>query len=140
MRLIPTLPAAIPAVWPAYQSFLARACARPGCDHTDESLLACCLAGEASLIGIEIDGRPVAAGVTQVRETPRGRTCWILALGGAARGIWPAVIAEVESGAARIGCLTVEFVGRPGWRRIHPDYAAVSCEAGIHFSKRLRPA
>ena len=140
MRLVPISVGSLPRAWLTYGGFIARACERPGCDHTEFSLLSQCLAQEAALIGIVINGEPVAAGVTQVRETPEGRACWILALGGAAPGIWPAVIAEVEAGAARVGCQTIEFIGRPGWCRIHRDYDAEPCEAGIHFSKRLRPA
>jgi hypothetical protein len=80
----------------------------------------------------------VAAGVTQVRQHRGGRlSCWVLSLGGRAAGPWGAVIAAVERGAARLGCTTVEFVGRRGWGRVLPDYTAAPCELGHHFTKRI---
>lgn len=138
MRLLPIDSRDIPRAWPRLGPFLARACMRPGCDHTETSLAAACLAQEAQLIAVLDDvGRSVAAGVTQVRETPEGRSCWILALGGARTGSWTDVIAEIEAGAARAGCNRVEFVGRRAWMRVHPDYVAEPCGLGIHFMKRL---
>jgi len=61
----------------------------------------------------------------------------VLSLGGRAAGPWGAVIAAVERGAARLGCTTVEFVGRRGWARVLPDYTAAPCELGHHFTKRI---
>lgn len=126
------------AAWRIAEPWLARACARPGCDLSAPELFDLCAAGRALLVGIFDGAALVAAGVSQVRQRGDGRlTCWVLSLGGRAAGSWAAVIAQIEAGAAAHGCGTVEFVGRPGWRRILPDYAAAPCEAGIHFSKIL---
>lgn len=119
-------------------AWLGRACARPGCEFTVTELMEMCADGEAQLVAICGALGPVAAGVTQVRRHEGGRrTCWVLALGGVAFGPWSAVIAAVERGAVRLGCTTVEFVGRRGWARVLPDYTAAPCETGFHFEKTL---
>lgn len=137
LAMIPT--GAIPRVWPVLGGMVAKACKRPGCDHTEMSLCAVCLAGEAALVAILDDtGKPVAAGVTQVREHENGlRSCWILALGGTQSKAWLDTLEQIEAGARQIRCDTVEFVGRQGWERLLPSYFAEACETGTHYSKRL---
>lgn len=118
--------------------WLATACARPGCDLTVAALFETCARGEAQLVGIFDDGRMIAAGVVQPRDYADGtRSCWVLAVGGSGARAWRHTLREIENGAARLGCATVEFVGRPGWARLLPDYAAERCEAGTHYAKRL---
>ena len=118
--------------------WLAAACARPGCDLTVEDLFGSCARGEAQLVGIFDDGRMIAAGVMQARDYADGvRSCWVLAVGGSGAWAWRHTLREIEAGALRLGCATVEFVGRPGWARLLPDYAAEPCEAGTHYAKRL---
>jgi hypothetical protein len=108
-----------------------------------DDLRTICAREEGQLI-VVLDhlGRSVAAGVTQVRDYEDGeRSCWVLRLGGRSEGVaWPDVIAEVESGASRLGCHAVEFVGRKAWGRFFPDYAATPDAAGFHFRKPLRAA
>ncbi|MBO1021469.1 hypothetical protein IPV08_16025 [Methylobacterium sp. SD274] len=139
MRLAMIPPSAILRAWPDLGGMIARACERPGCDHTETTLRAACLAGEAALIAIlDNDGRPVAAGVTQVREQANGaRSCWILALGGHRSNAWLHTLEHVEAGARHVGCETVEFVGRRAWERLLPSYFAEACATGTHYSKRL---
>lgn len=120
------------------QACLGAACALPGCDLTVAGLLKACADGRAQLVGIFDGDRFVAAGVTQVRQHADDRlSCWVLSLGGRAAGPWSAVIAAVERGAARLGCTSVEFVGRRGWARVLPGYTAAPCERGTHFLKRI---
>jgi hypothetical protein len=129
------------AAWRIAEPWLARACARPGCDLSAPELLDLCATGRALLVGIFDGPDLVAAGVSQVRQHADGRlTCWVLSLGGRAAGSWAAVIAQIEAGAAARGCEAVEFVGRPGWRRLLPDYEAAPDAVGFHFTKRLRTA
>lgn len=138
MRLVPVPASLLPKVWPHLGGFVARACERPGCDETELSLLTACLAREAQLIAIvEPAGQAVAAGVTQVREQPSGRSCWVLAIGGARVSEWSGTLAQIEDGAAASGCKTVEFVGRRAWARVLPSYRATRCEAGVHYVKDL---
>lgn len=119
--------------------WLGAACRRPGCDLSVIDLIRLCVNGEAQLILVLENGTPIAAGVTQVREhADRSRSCWILAMGGTGARAWSGTLGQIEAGAARIACRTVEFVGRPGWARLHPGYAVAPCEAGLHFSKELR--
>lgn len=127
------------------KGWLAAACERPGCDLTTDDLMRACAQHEAQLVGIFEDEPPsergglVAAGVVQVRDYADGvRSCWVLAVGGSGARAWRHTLREIEAGAAGLGCATVEFVGRPGWARLLPDYAAEPCEAGTHYAKRLR--
>lgn len=119
MHLHPlTMPLA-PDLAERVEAYLSAACALPRCDLTVAGLLEACTAGQAQLVGIFDGERFVAAGVTQVRRHADDRlTCWVLSLGGRAAGPWGAAMAAVEQGAARLGCTTVEFVGRRGWARV----------------------
>lgn len=124
--------------WRIAEPWLAQACARPGCDLTLSDLRADLGAGAASLVLICDAGRPIAAGVTQVgRHADRVLSCFVLAVGGAGARAWRHTLGAIEAGAARVGCARVEFVGRPGWRRLLTDYAASACEGGTHYVKHL---
>lgn len=139
MRLTAVAAPDVPGVWARVRPWLAAACTRPGCDLTVPDLLALVLARHALLVLIGPEGgAPVAAGVSQVRETADGaRTAWVLAVGGTGARAWRHTLRLIEAGAWAHGCGTVAFVGRPGWRRLLPDYTAAPCEAGIHFAKDL---
>ena len=139
MRLVPVAAADVRRVWPQVRPWLTAACARPGCDLAVQDLLALVLGGRALLVLIGPKGGPAAAcGVSQVREAADGtRTAWVLAVGGTGARTWRHTLAHIEAGARAHGCGSVEFVGRPGWRRLLPDYAAAPCEAGTHYSKGL---
>ncbi|MGY2052413.1 hypothetical protein [Methylobacterium sp. JK268] len=139
MRLSAVAAPDVPGVWPRVRPWLAAACARPGCDLAPADLLSAILARRALLVLIgPAEGEPVAAGVSQVREAPDGgRTAWVLAVGGAGARAWRHTLALLEDGARAKGCARLEFVGRPGWRRLLPDYTAAPCEAGTHYSKDL---
>ncbi|WP_298967757.1 hypothetical protein [uncultured Methylobacterium sp.] len=139
MRLTAIAAADLPRVWPTAEPWLAQACARPG-DHgiTAKGLLAACAQEQALLILIGPPGEPVAAVVSQVIVEGGGTlSCWLLALGGSRWREWQHLMAEIEAGARRMGCRTVEFIGRPAWRRVFPDYATAPVPAGIHFLKFL---
>lgn len=139
MRLVAVPPAQVGAVWRRVGPWIAAACERPGCLLTPELLLGICTRQEGQLIVIlDWANRSVAAGVTQVRDYESGkRTCWVLCIGGSGARNWRWTLREIEAGARRNGCHRIEFVGRNGWRRILPDYAATPCEAGTHYTKNL---
>ena len=125
MRLQPIDRTDLARAWAVAESWLAKACARPGCDLTVLDLQAALEREEAALILILADGgRPVAAGVTQVRDlADGGRSCCILAVGGSGARAWRETLRQIEAGAARSGCARIEFVGRAGWAALLPDYA-----------------
>jgi len=124
IQLHPVPHADLDAGWAIAQPWLAQACARPGCD-LDLSDLRTLVDAERALLVLIMDGdRPVAAGVTQTRETESGaRSCCILAVGGTGARAWRDTLREIEAGAARLGCARVEFVGRAGWAALLPDYS-----------------
>ena len=140
LRLAGVEPERLFEVWPRVSAWVEAACARPGCDLRPVELFVAAANREAQLIvGLDEVGEIIAAAVTQVREYPDRRTCWVLVVGGAWAN-WRSALSAVEAGARRSGCSAVEFVGRRGWRRVLPGYAAASCEAGTHFSKSLEAA
>ncbi|MCJ2112965.1 hypothetical protein MKK64_17430 [Methylobacterium sp. E-025] len=139
MHLQPIARTDLARAWAVAEPWLAQACARPGCDLSVSDLHAALERDEAALILIVDGERPIAAGVTQVRDSASGeRSCWILALGGEGARAWASTLREIEAGAARVGCRQVEFIGRRAWGRLHPSYVATRCSAGTHFSKTLR--
>lgn len=137
MHLRTVAPDALTEIWPRVLPWIADACRRGTGDQTPADLRLICRRGEGALILICCeDGEPVAAGVTQVRDHRDGaRTCWVLAVGGAGARSWLDTLGVIEANAARIGCEAVEFVGRPGWARLLPDY-----EARTSYVRRLGPA
>lgn len=142
MRLFSVSPDMLPHAWPVVLPWIEAVCRRPGCDHTSASLLALLTAGEGTLWVIHPRiGEPVAAGVTQIRDYQDGwRSCWVLAMGGSRAREWLSTLAVIESQARELGCAVVEFVGRPGWSRLLPDYVAEPVEAGTHYTKALEVA
>ncbi|KQP50838.1 hypothetical protein ASG40_13000 [Methylobacterium sp. Leaf399] len=110
--------------WAIAAPWLARACARPGCDLSLADLRGLVDREEALLVLIlDATGAPIGAGVTQVRErADGGRSCCVLAAGGTGVRRWREIMREIEAGAVRAGCSRVEFVGRVGWAALLPDY------------------
>jgi hypothetical protein len=115
----------LPFAWPDIEPWIIGACDRVPSELTVQGLRDMCLQEEAALVLIGEPGKaPVAAGVTQVRDHEDGRrVCWILALGGTASRSWLDTLKTIETNARRIGCASVQFVGRPGWAGLLPDYA-----------------
>jgi hypothetical protein len=134
MNLTTVSPEMLPHAWPLVEPWIADACRRGAGDQTPADLLLICRKGEGALILIGKPGEPpVAAGVTQVREHQDGTLAiWILALGGAGARIWRDTLEHIEDGARRIGCASVNFVGRPGWAALLPSY-----DCHVSYSKRL---
>lgn len=132
---VDVIPAArLPEVWSIADAWIAEACARPGCDVTAQDLCVLCAKGEAHLVLIgEPNEPPVAAGVLQIRNHESGtRSCWVYAVGGKGARAWRTTLRLIERGAEAAGCHLVEFVGRPGWAGLLPDYVAQT-----HYEKRL---
>lgn len=119
-------PEMLPLTWPQVLPWIEGACARVPSELSPDDLYGICERGEGALMLIGEPGEPpIAAGVSQVRDHQDGtRTAWVLALGGSGgRGVWRYAIDAIETGARRIGCKSINFVGRPGWAAIMPDYA-----------------
>lgn len=131
--------ASIASAWSDVLPFLAAACARPGCDETPDTLRTL-LEREQGRLLLLLDeaGKPAAAGVFQLRDYESGRrACWILALAGRPIIPWRQWIDSIEPRARAAGAVTMEFVGRPGWRRLLPHYTAEPCDAGTYYSRTI---
>ena len=140
MRAVPIPPHLAADALPTMQRFLGPVCSRPMADITLDDL-AGIVAREEGMLALVVDGNDqvVAAGVTQIRDYEDGRrVCWLLAMGGGRAREWRHTLQDIEDGARRAGCASVEFVGRKGWARLLSDYRTEPCERGVHFSKSLR--
>lgn len=136
MKLTTVSPEMLPHAWPIVEPWIASALARVPSDLTLDGLREICAKGEGALMLIGQPGEaPIAAGISQVRDHEDGtRSAWVLALGGAGVGarVLRDTLQTIENGARRLGCASVNFVGRPGWAALMPSYA---CH--VSYSKRL---
>jgi hypothetical protein len=77
----------------------------------------------SALLWLAWDGTRIhAAAVTELRSANGRKFCTIVACGGEQRRHWLHLLADLESFARAEGCATVLILGRPGWRRVLPDY------------------
>lgn len=139
MILTPVPMHLVPLAWPEVAPWLAAACARVASEYVPADLKAICERGEAGLILIGLPGvAPVAAGIRQIRDHRNGkRSCWVLAVGGAQAGPWRDVMRVIEADARSKACDTIEFVGRPGWARLLPDFECRRDGRRAEYMKRL---
>lgn len=129
----------VPLAWPEIASWIEGACARVPSEYAPDDLRGLCQRGEAGLVLIGPEGKaPTAAGVRQIREHGDGsRSCWVLAVGGDRAGPWRAVMRLIEADARTKACRVIEFVGRPGWARLLPDFECVRAGRRAEYRKRL---
>lgn len=106
--------------WPDARSFILPALARSR-DFAEADVTEALAKGQANL-WIGEDEAIRCAVVTRVHKTARGRVCEIWLMGGKDRADWLHFIDEIEAMARANGCVAMEIVGRPGWRRVLPDY------------------
>ena len=116
-------PAMVGQVWPLVRHFIeaasrrTRALLMSGIDAD--------LAAQRSLLWVAWDGAAfVAAGVTQLEPGDDGLSCRVVAAGGRSAPDWRALMGGIETFARAEGCRRVRFEGRPGWRRVLPDFTA----------------
>lgn len=129
----------VPLAWPEVEPWIVGACDRVPSEYEPDDLRGICERGEAGLILIGPQGAaPVAAGVRQIRDHADGtRSCWVLAVGGAMARAWRHTLRIIEADARAKGCAAVEFVGRPGWARLLPDFECVREGSRAEYRKRL---
>ncbi|WP_374652245.1 hypothetical protein, partial [Rhizorhabdus sp.] len=94
---------------------------RRGGDHRPDEVLAEIRKGRAQL-WIATDGVPRVAVVTRIRRSLEGAICEIWLTGGTGRRSWLHFLTTIEAAARAHGCVAMEVVGRPGWKRVLPDY------------------
>ncbi len=76
----------------------------------------------AALLWLVWDGALLAAVTTKVMASPARKICMITACGGRDARRWTGLIGGIENYAREQGCDVVRFTGRPGWKRLFPDY------------------
>ena len=123
-------------LWPFLKSLIEKACSKSGGSLTEGSLRDK-VAENHGLLWVYADARntPEAVAVTQVLQQPDGQTVWfIAACGGRNWKKWARpVMAIIEAAAIKNGATKMQFMGRPGWARVHPDYSVHLME----FEKEL---
>lgn len=85
------------------------------------------------LLWILWDGQLHAACVTKLVIIPKGKICLIVACGGDQVIPWDIALKPIEKYADRCGCVSVRIEGRPGWKRLFPEYEVewISLEKGL---------
>lgn len=80
------------------------------------------------------DKRILSVTTTKIVDTPTKRLCVITSCAGSDVREWHHFIADIERYAAQQGCHAVRIMGRPGWKRVFPDYH----EPWICLEKQLK--
>lgn len=113
-------PELVPHFWPVVRPLLQAAVDHNG-DWTIEEIergLA-----DKMLLWVATDGtRVLAAAVTRLLQTKNGKVCQVVACAGKELNLWRSGILAIESYAKAEGCASVRLRGRPGWKRIFPEY------------------
>lgn len=108
-------------VWPLVSHWIENAVGKCG-DWTEETIRAELDRGEC-LLWILWDGQARAACVTKLVIVPkRGKICTIVACGGDQVIPWSVAFTPIEKYAKYSGCVSMRIEGRPGWKRVFPDY------------------
>jgi hypothetical protein len=105
------------ANWRVISAHLCKATERTGC-YEPIDLLRLAFAGHAGIWLCSVDGKIVAALVTEVKQYPRKRVLEILFCGGSGMRDWMKImISEIVRHAKECGCDHLAGIGRPGWIR-----------------------
>lgn len=111
----------IERIWPLVSHWISNAAGKCG-DWTLETVRDELDKGEC-LLWILWDGRVRAACVTKLVIVPkRGKICTIVACGGDQVIPWPVAFGPIEKYAKQRDCVSMRIEGRPGWKRVFPDY------------------
>jgi hypothetical protein len=130
MSLVLIPRAHVAQTWPLAVPYLTKA-ERAGAMQGVEDWLGDCLHDRAQLwmVWAEVlsetgtQGRCDGAGLTQLVETPQGRTCIIARFGAKTGSDWLATLPVLEAWAKSQGCVCVRLYGRVGWAEKLKDYA-----------------
>lgn len=131
-------PARAAEIWPHVAPLLGKAFERQPADFTLEEVHKEVLAAE-TLIWIAWDGpgaRILGVATTKIIKTARGKVLQITSTGGRELKRWRSFIADLEAYGIAEGCDKCRMYGRPGWKRIFPDYR----EPWITIEKEIGPA
>jgi len=131
VELLAIPPEGIEHVWPVARSQLALACSwtrKADLDVLRERLLD----GFGQLWVIWVPGQKMslATCVTEIEIADSGwKTARVVLLGGGRLEMWRHLMTDMEDWAKSESCDAIEIVGRPGWRRVFPEYQ--HCETVI---------
>ena len=108
-------------VWPQVESLLRTAMERGGITEFAD-VKSRVLRGEA-LLWLAWDGKAIMAAVVTELTTVNGeKFCTITACGGNEHRRWIDLIEKLENHARDEGCKAIRIWGRPGWKRVLPEY------------------
>lgn len=106
-------------VWWLCKEFIERGC-KLG-DVTADHLKAEVIAGRAQLWFAWSDHLEAAL-VTEIWDTPKGKVCVFMSIGGVHISRWLGLLDDIEVWAKSNGAKIARTFGRKGWGRILPDY------------------
>lgn len=102
--------------WPIAARLLSKAVDRCEGRQTVEDTFKLVASGDCHLWLMAIDGRIVAAGVTEARAYPSRRILNVLFVGGSRMELWLQIfIDHLKRFAAHNNCDGIEMIGRKGW-------------------------
>lgn len=122
MNALMITPTLIDAFWPAVVEKL-----QPTIDLFDgynlEDVYHSLITGD-SILWVVVDDHKVmhCAGVCKYIQYPQKKTCLIRMAGGKNPDAWVHLLKDVEDWAIALECKDLEFIGRPGWAKLLPDY------------------
>jgi hypothetical protein len=108
--------------WPHVSGLMARAFENTRADSTLESVEEALRCGKSLLWIVWRADRIVAAATTELWLTPARKACVITCCAGTELETWRGFMADFETYARNEGCEVIRIFGRPGWKRVFPEF------------------
>lgn len=121
MNLIGIESCRVDDVWNEIKQLVERACARSFPKFTVDNIKAAVMRRDMQLWVI-VEEKIYAVIVTEIINYPLRRVCRVLIATGSQRERWQHLISEIENWAADHGCVSMDLLARPGWKRILKGY------------------
>lgn len=111
----------IPAIWPNVLGRVTEACKHSRGKFFPQDILKLLLERDAQLWMV-VDGYSSGVVVTQIVDYPHRKVCWIRICTGYDRDAWLHHLSDIEAWAKAQGCVGMELIARPGWKKVLKDY------------------
>lgn len=114
-------------MWPSVVGYLTPVIEKEG-RRTPEQVLQALMHGEMQLwVGGDETDELKGAFVTQISNYPLKRSCYVLYIAGEGAIENIDLFGDIEDWARQNGCHEMCLVGRPGWKKVLPDYEFMAC-------------
>lgn len=134
MNLVCVDPAQAHKIWPQIENGVLDSLDR-GVGGSIDALRDGVLSGDALMWLALSDGIILATVITELVETDDGLVCVIRSLFGENMREWFGYLKQIEQFAINEGCVSVQVIGRTGWKRVLRDYEYA--QIGVIMEKEL---